>query len=60
MKKEKRVLKGYKIRKSVYDKAMKRAAKNKMPLATTVESWVSCYADGISVGPIGNIVPANS
>lgn len=48
--KEKRVVKGYKIRKSAYSKAFKRAKKNKVPLATTIENWVSLYGEGYAVG----------
>jgi hypothetical protein len=43
---EKRVLKGYKIRNSIYDKAMKRAKKENTPLATLVEEWIRNYANG--------------
>lgn len=48
--KEKRIVKGYKIRQSAYSKAFKRAKKNKVPLATTIENWVSLYGEGYSVG----------
>ena len=51
-KKEKRILKGYKIKDSVYQKAKKRASKNKVPLATTIENWVTLYSEGHSVGLI--------
>lgn len=51
-KKEKRILKGYKIRNSVYAKAIKRASKKNMKLATTIEHWVECFAEGYVVGII--------
>ncbi len=44
--KEKRALKGYKIKDSVYRKAMRRAKKNKTNLASKIELWVALYADG--------------
>lgn len=44
--KEKRVVKGYKIKESVYVKAKKRADKKKEHLATLIEEWVSAYAAG--------------
>ncbi len=46
MKDEKRVLKGYKIKDSIYKKAMKRARKSKIPLASMVEAIVIAYAEG--------------
>lgn len=42
--KEKRVLKGYKIKQSVYDKAMRRAKRDKRPLANLIENFVTDYA----------------
>jgi hypothetical protein len=43
---EKRVLKGYKIRQSTYDKAMRRAKKERLALATLIEGWVRNYSNG--------------
>lgn len=45
--KEKRKVKGYKILPSKYNKAMRRAKKEKMPLATLIEDIVTGYADGM-------------
>lgn len=47
MKKEPRVVKGYKIKQSVYNKAMKRAKKEFIPLATLIEDVINGYATGI-------------
>lgn len=44
---EKRIIKGYKIRESSYKKAMKRASKSKLSLATLIEVWVLAYANNI-------------
>jgi hypothetical protein len=46
---EKRKLKGYKIRESIYKKAMRRANKEKTSLAPKIEKWVSAYASGEQV-----------
>jgi hypothetical protein len=43
---EKRAIKGYKIKDSVYRKAMRRAKKDKTNLANKIELWVALYADG--------------
>lgn len=45
--KEKRKVRGYKIADTKYNKAMKRAGKEKIPLATLIEDIVSGYADGM-------------
>ncbi len=50
MKKENRVIKGYKIKDSVYKKAIKRADKEKYPLATQIEDWVTTYSKGLNIG----------
>lgn len=42
--KEKRIVKGYKIKNSLYNKAKKRADKDKLKLATLIEIWVISYA----------------
>lgn len=41
----KRVVKGYKIQDAKYQKAMRRAKKEKLNLATLIEVWVNTYAD---------------
>jgi len=46
---EKRVLKGYKIKDSIYKKAMKRAKKENHSLSTWIETIVSSYAKGDKV-----------
>ena len=43
---EPRLLKGYKIKDTVYQKAKKRATKEKTPLATLIEQWVEGYSSG--------------
>ena len=43
---ESRLLKGYKIKDTVYQKAKKRATKEKTPLATLIELWVEGYSNG--------------
>ena len=45
---EKRVLKGYKIKDSVYCKAMKRSQKDKGHLSTFIEFVVQCYSEGMT------------
>lgn len=42
--KEPRTVKGYKIQDSTYQKAMRRAKREKLELATLVEVWVIAYA----------------
>lgn len=44
--KEKRVPKSYKIKESIYKKAMRAAKKDKTSLAHKIEVWVSLYANG--------------
>jgi hypothetical protein len=44
MKAEKRIQRAYKIRKSVYDKAQKKAAKSGKTLAERIEEFVERYA----------------
>jgi hypothetical protein len=46
---EKRELKGYKVKPSVYRLAMKRAKKEKGHLANLIENVVLCYAYGLDV-----------
>ena len=41
---EKRNVRGYKVKDSVYKKAVKQAGKDKKPLATQIEEWVTAYA----------------
>jgi ArsR family metal-binding transcriptional regulator len=43
MKAEKRIQRAYKIRKSVYDKAQKKAAKSGKTLAERIEEFVERY-----------------
>lgn len=45
-KKEPRVLKGYKVRLSDYNRAMKRARREKSHLATLLEQVVIAYGNG--------------
>ena len=45
MKAEKRKVRGYKINDKFYDKAMKRANKEKLSLATLIEVWVISYGN---------------
>jgi len=49
MKAEKRVNKGYKIKDSTYQKAMKRAKKERGQLAVHIEHWVQCYSEGLEI-----------
>lgn len=49
VKQQKRVNKGYKIQPRDYDKAMKRAKKEKFPLATTIENLVIEYGRGADI-----------
>lgn len=42
--KEKRIVKGYKITQTSYNRAMKRAKKDKVALATLIEIWVAYYS----------------
>lgn len=53
--KEKRLLKGYKVREKPYIKARKRAIKERTALSTLIEDWVEAYAAGFEIGII-NIV----
>ena len=48
-KKEKRELKGYKIKDSIYQKAKRRAKKDKNALSTLVETWVTSYSAGYNI-----------
>lgn len=48
-KKEKRVLKGYKVKDSLYKKALRRGQKEKMPLSQLLEKVVEKYADGWTI-----------
>lgn len=43
MEKEIRKPRSYKIKDSVYQRAMKRAVKEKVSLATIIEVWLICY-----------------
>ena len=43
--KEKRLLKGYKIPDTKYNKAMRMAKKQKQKLASLIEKWVISYAE---------------
>lgn len=45
MENEKRKLRGYKVKDATYNKAMKRANKEKTPLATLIEVWITSYAN---------------
>lgn len=45
--KQKRNVRGYKVTDSKYFKAMRRAKKEKIPLATLIEDVVNGYADGM-------------
>lgn len=45
--KEKRFQRAYKVRPSIYRKAMKRARKEKIPLASLVEDVITGYAQGM-------------
>ena len=47
MEKEKREIKGYKIKNSVYLKAKKKA--KVVPLATLIETFVTAYAAGATI-----------
>ena len=44
-KKEKRVVKSYKVRLSVYEKAKKKAAKNKTTVTNVLEDFLYDYAE---------------
>lgn len=46
MKDTKRYPRSYKTTESIYEKAMKRAAKEKTTLAQIIEQAVAAYADG--------------
>ena len=46
---EKRTNKGYKIKQSIYDKAMRRASREKGALANLIENVVIAYAYGMSI-----------
>lgn len=50
MKNEKRVLKGYKIKDSVYQKALRRGKRTGYSLAYFIEIWVTLFAQGKFVG----------
>ena len=54
-KNEKREIKGYKIKDYIYRKALRRARKEKVPLATRIEEWVCAYAEGLPVGIAPNV-----
>ncbi len=45
--KEQRKVKGYKIAESQYKKAMRRAKKEKLNLATLIEVWVLSYGNKV-------------
>lgn len=47
--KEKRKCRTYKITDSVYLKAMKRAKKEKVPLAPMLETLVTAYSNGVAI-----------
>lgn len=56
--KEKRVPCSYKVTKRIYDKAMRRAKKEKLPLANLIEKVVDAYAKGydvLSTSPTGDV-----
>lgn len=55
MKDEKRYSRSYKATDSDYKAAMKRAKKNKVPLAQTIENWVKLYGQGYCVGLIESL-----
>jgi len=59
MKAEKRVNKGYKIKDSIYQKAMKRAKKEKGQLAVHIEHWVQCYSEGLEINVNYKAAPKN-
>lgn len=60
MVKEKRKARAYKIADKPYERAMKRAGKEKGSLATIIEDWVIMYGEGAKVGYSGTILAANS
>lgn len=45
---KKRYTNSYKCTSNVYNKAMRRAKKEKLKLATLIEVWLICYAHGTS------------
>ncbi len=49
MENEKRVIKGYKIKDSVYQKAKEKAIKEGGALAVHIEHWVQCYSEGLEI-----------
>jgi len=49
MEKEKRKPRAYKITDKRYNKAMRRAKKDKKSLATLIEEWVIIYGEGFSM-----------
>lgn len=49
MRNEKRVVKGYKVLPSVYNKAMRRAKKEDGKLAQLIEKTVTAYSKGVSI-----------
>lgn len=55
MKDGKRYSRSYKAMNSDYNAAMRRAKKNKVPLAQTIENWVKLYGQGYCVGLIESL-----
>lgn len=49
MNNEKRIVKGYKVKPSIYKKAMQRAKKEKGALANLLENVVMSYAYGLDI-----------
>jgi hypothetical protein len=49
---EKRIVRGYKVKPSVYKKAMARAKKEKGKLANLMENVALAYANGLSIKAI--------
>lgn len=54
--KEKRKVRAYKIADKPYEKAMKRASRNKQHLANIIEAFVTDYSEGAN-GDYNNIKP---
>lgn len=54
--KEKRNVRAYKIADKPYEKAKKRATRNKSNLATIIEAFVTDYSEGLH-GDYNNLTP---
>lgn len=56
---EKRIPRSYKIADKTYNKAKRRAKREKSAVANLVEGWITAYSEGYTVGIIGSQLNQN-